>query len=234
MLCYDPARRITARQALAHPWFDSVRSAEEVRARSALLAAQRLRQEMQLRPSAPAGPGSSAAAAAAAELAPPDGASGSGSGGGPPTTPTATQGHLLSCEGGCWSWVLVPSCMRGLMWGRVIVMQHWRLPACHALLFAPCPCPLQAVPGQQRCHQHPSGAQSVRAAGPCGTWSGTSTLRCPTITALQSLPYLIMLTRARNPNAATPPSPMHVHLPTLPVCTSILCCTPHNSLLITP
>jgi cyclin-dependent kinase 2 len=89
MLCYDPARRITARQALAHPWFDSVRSAEEARGRTALLAAQQLRQEMQLPPRAPAGAGSS------------NDASGSGARGsrsGPPTTPVAMQGHLLSCE----------------------------------------------------------------------------------------------------------------------------------------
>lgn len=98
MLCYDPAQRITARQALAHPWFDSVRSAEEARGQAALAAARQLRQQMQLRPRPPTGPGQ-AAAATTAGVASPSVASGSGGSAGPPTTPAATRGHLLSWEG---------------------------------------------------------------------------------------------------------------------------------------
>ena len=98
MLCYDPAHRITPRQALAHPWFDSVRSAEEARGRAALLAAQSLQREMQLRPLEAAGRGGATAAPTAA-AASPSSASGSSSGTGQPCTPVAMQGHLLSCEG---------------------------------------------------------------------------------------------------------------------------------------
>ncbi|PNH05286.1 Cyclin-dependent kinase 1 [Tetrabaena socialis] len=38
MLTYDPARRITAAQALQHPWFDDVRAAEQQAAEAAALA----------------------------------------------------------------------------------------------------------------------------------------------------------------------------------------------------
>lgn len=107
LLCYDPRQRITARQALAHPWLDDVRAAEEARAQASLQAAQALQREMRLvavAPAAAAGQGAGPSASPAAGAASPAaaGASGaSGSGAAPATeaAPAATQAHLLTCEG---------------------------------------------------------------------------------------------------------------------------------------
>lgn len=45
MLTYDPTQRIRCRQALAHPWFDEVREAEEARGQRICAAVRHSQQE---------------------------------------------------------------------------------------------------------------------------------------------------------------------------------------------
>lgn len=69
-LCYEPTQRITCRKALAHPWFDEVRAAEEARGRAVQERGRRERQEQAARVAT----ATAAAIAAAAATAPAAGA----------------------------------------------------------------------------------------------------------------------------------------------------------------
>ena len=153
LLRYDPRQRITARQALAHPWFDDVRAAEDARARAALQAAQALQREMQLRP-APAVPAAGQAAAPAAgpaagpAAAPAAGVGGVEGCGTAEAAPAATQGHLLTCEGEGRALVLGVSLLcHSWAHPRGFKSSHTRSAHC---LFFPCPCAGATPPATRR------------------------------------------------------------------------------------
>lgn len=88
LLRYAPAQRISCRRALAHPWFDEVRAAEEARGRAAQQAAAGAQAALEQRWQAAA----AAAAALCAAVSRREPAE-------PLATPVAGTAHLLACEG---------------------------------------------------------------------------------------------------------------------------------------
>lgn len=105
MLRLDPTQRVTARQALAHPWFDEVRAEEEARGAATLAAVRRTKQGLQARMAAAAevaGAAMMAAAVTAAAQAAAAAAAAAVAAVEPEAecaaTPAAADHHLLDCD----------------------------------------------------------------------------------------------------------------------------------------